>query len=426
MDRFAGLIGIFLIIGIAFLMSNNRKAINYRLIASGLLLQLGLAIFILKVPLGQFVFAQIGIFITSLLEYSSEGGRFVFGVLLNKSVMDSVFGVGNSFVFALSLVPTIIFVCVLVAIGYHLGIMQRVISAMAKLVYRLMGVSGSEALSNVSSVFLGQVEAQIMIRPYLSGMTNSELLASMAGSMACIAGGLMAIYISMGVPAAYLLAASLMAIPGALVISKIVIPETEESETKETVKLEVKQIHANLMDSIAHGATDGMRISLSVIAMLIAMIALIAVVDSAVGYLGRLGALSGFSLNAVGLDLEHLRLKDVLGAVFSLFAWAMGVPWEEAHVVGSLLGTKMVINEFVAYADLSPMLATQTLSPKAAVIASFALCGFANFGSIAIQVAGIGELAHGRRKDLARLGIKAMICGTLASYLSAILAGMLL
>ena len=426
MDRFTGVIGLVLIIGIVFMMSSNRKAINYRLVITGLLLQLGLAIFILKVPLGQVIFAKIGLVITRLLDFSSEGGKFVFGILINKSTMDSVFGVGNSFIFALSLIPTIVFVCVLVSIGYHLGVMQKFIAGIAKIVYRIMGVSGSEALSNVSSAFIGQVEAQILIRPYLKGMTNSELLASMAGSMACIAGGLMAIYISMGVPASYLLAASLMAIPGALVISKIVTPETEESETKGKVSLEVKTSHANMMDAIAHGAGDGMRIALSVIAMLIAMIALIAVVDALLGYCGSLLASAGLSLHPIGLDLNHLRLKDVLGSVFSLFAWTMGVSWHEAHIVGSLLGTKMVINEFVAYADLSPMLAANTLSPKAVVISSIALCGFANFGSVAIQVAGIGELAPSRRQDLARLGIKAMICGTLASYMSAILAGILL
>ena len=236
----------------------------------------------------------------------------------------------------------------------------------------------------------------------------------------------MAVYISMGVPASYLLAASLMAAPGALVISKIVIPETAESETKGKVKLEVKRTHSNLMDAIAHGASDGMRVSINVVAMLIGVIALIALLDATLGYFGRLLALTHLSLNSIGLNLSDLRLKDILGSFFSLFAWTMGVPWKEAHTVGGLMGTKMVINEFVAYADLSPMLAAKTLSPKAVAIASFALCGFANFSSVAIQVGGIGELAPGRRKDLARLGIKAMICGTLASYISAILAGMML
>jgi CNT family concentrative nucleoside transporter len=289
-----------------------------------------------------------------------------------------------------------------------------------------MRVSGSEALSNVASAFVGQVEAQIMIRPYLAGMTRSELLASMTGSMACIAGGVMAVYISMGVPASYLLAASLMAAPGALVISKIVFPETEASETKGTIKLEVKKEHANIMDAISHGASDGMKISLNVIAMLIGVIALIALVDALLGYFGHFLAWTGVSLDAVGLNVDNLRLKDIVGSLFSLFAVVMGVPASESMTVGSLMGTKMVINEFVAYSDLSPMIQQGLLSHKSIIIASFALCGFANFSSIAIQLGGIGAIAPTRKADLAKLGFKAMICGTMASYISACLAGMLL
>jgi CNT family concentrative nucleoside transporter len=424
-ERFTGIIGLVLIFGIAFLMSNNRKAINYRLVITGSLLQLGLALFILKVPLGQVIFAKLGYGITKLLDYSMEGAKFCFGFLVNKPLLESVLGPGSSFVFLFTLIPTIIFVCVLVAIGYHIGLLQRIIAVMARAVYKIMRVSGSEALSNVASAFVGQVEAQILIRPYLSGMTMSELLASMAGSMACIAGGVMAVYISMGVPASYLLAASLMAAPGALVISKIVWPETEESETKGKVKLEVKKIHANLMDAISHGASDGMRISINVIAMLIGVIALIALVDALLGWMGHLLAYTHLSLNAIGLDLNNLRLKDILGAFFSIFAWAMGVPWGEAHAVGALMGTKLVINEFVAYSDLSPMIAANALSPKSVIIASFALCGFANFSSVAIQLGGIGELAPARRRDLSILGMKAMICGTMASYISATLAGII-
>jgi len=304
--------------------------------------------------------------------------------------------------------------------------MQRVIAVIARFVHWAMRVSGSEALSNVASAFVGQVEAQIMIRPYLSGMTMSELLASMTGSMACIAGGVMAVYISMGVPASYLLAASLMAAPGALVIAKIVFPETEESETKGTVKLEVKKEHSNLMDAISAGASDGMKISLNVIAMLIGVIALIALVDALLGYFGHLLSWLGLSLNALGLNVDNLRLKDVMGAFFSLFAVVMGVPRAESLHVGSLMGTKMVINEFVAYSDLTPMIHQGLLSAKSVVIASFALCGFANFSSIAIQLGGIGVLVPSRKADLARLGFKAMICGTMASYISASLAGILL
>jgi CNT family concentrative nucleoside transporter len=290
-----------------------------------------------------------------------------------------------------------------------------------------MGVSGSEALSNVGSAFVGQVEAQIMIKPYISGMTKSELLASMAGSMACIAGGVMAVYISMGVPAEYLIAASIMAAPGALVIAKIVYPETEVSETKGTVKIEIKKAHANLMDAISHGASDGMRISLNVIAMLLGFIALIAMVDAGLGYLGRaLYYNTSMDLSMIGISLKELSLKEILGSVFSVFAYLMGVPSKDTHLVGALMGTKLVINEFVAYSNLSPMIAAGVLSKKSIVIVSFALCGFANFSSIAIQVGGIGELAPDRRADLAKLGFKALICGTLASYLSATIAGLLM
>jgi len=425
MSRFTGVIGIIIILGLAFLWSNNRKKINYRLVVTGLLLQLALAIFILKVPIGQDIFYWLGKAINKLLDFSKEGALFVFGDL--TKVTDILpEGVVKSGIFLFILLPTIIFVCVLVAMAYHIGLMQRVIAVIARFVHWAMRVSGSEALSNVASAFVGQVEAQIMIRPYLSGMTMSELLASMTGSMACIAGGVMAVYISMGVPASYLLAASLMAAPGALVIAKIVFPETEESETKGKVKLEVKKEHSNIMDAISHGASDGMKISLNVIAMLIGVIALIALIDALLGYFGHFLSWIGVSLDALGLNVDNLRLKDVVGAFFSLFAIVMGVPASESLNVGSLMGTKMVINEFVAYSDLSPMIQQGVLSAKSVVIASFALCGFANFSSIAIQLGGIGVLVPNRKADLARLGFKAMICGTMASYISASLAGILL
>ena len=425
MGRFTGIIGIVIILGLAFLWSNNRKAINYRLVVTGLLLQLVLAFFILKVPAGQEIFGWLGRAINKLLQFSQQGGAFVFGDLtqVSKILPPEIVSAG---VFLFVLIPTIIFVCVLVSMAYHVGLMQRIVSLLARFVHWAMRVSGSEALSNVASAFVGQVEAQIMIRPYLRGMTRSELLASMTGSMACIAGGVMAVYISMGVPASYLLAASLMAAPGALVISKIVFPETEVSETKGTVKLEVKKVHTNIMDAIAHGASDGMAISINVIAMLIGVIALVALVDALLGYFGHFLSWTGVSLKAIGLNVDHLRLKDVFGAFFSLFAVVMGVPASESFSVGSLMGTKMVINEFVAYSDLSPMIHQGLLSAKSIVIASFALCGFANFSSIAIQLGGIGAMAPERKGDLARLGFKAMICGTMASYISASLAGILL
>ncbi len=425
MGRFTGIIGIIIILGLAYLWSNNRKAINRRLVITGLILQVVLAVFILKVPLGQDIFAWLGKAINKLLDFSQQGGLFVFGDL-TKITQILPEGIVRSGVFLFILLPTIIFVCVLVSMAYHVGLMQRIVALIARFVHWAMRVSGSEALSNVASAFVGQVEAQIMIRPYLSGMTKSELLASMTGSMACIAGGVMAVYISMGVQASYLLAASLMAAPGALVISKIVFPETEVSETKGKVTLEVKKEHSNIMDAISHGATDGMKISINVIAMLIGVIALIALIDALLGYFGQFLAWTGLSLDAIGLDLAHLRLKDVVGVIFSLFAIVMGVTPSESLTVGSLMGTKMVINEFVAYSDLSPMIAQGALSAKSVVIASFALCGFANFSSVAIQLGGIGALAPNRKADLAKLGLKAMICGTMASYISASLAGILM
>ena len=425
MGRFTGVIGIVIILGLAYLWSNNRKKINIRLVITGLILQLVLAVFILKVPVGQDIFAWLGKAINKLLDFSQQGGQFVFGDL-TKVTQILPEGIVKSGVFLFVLLPTIIFVCVLVAMAYHIGLMQRIVAVLARFVHWAMRVSGSEALSNVASAFVGQVEAQIMIRPYLSGMTKSELLASMTGSMACIAGGVMAVYISMGVPASYLLAASLMAAPGALVISKMVFPETEVSETKGKVTLEVKKEHSNIMDAISHGASDGMKISINVIAMLIGVIALIALIDALLGYFGHFLAWTGLSLDAIGLNLDNLRLKDVVGAIFSLFAIVMGVPVKESLSVGSLMGTKMVINEFVAYSDLSPMITQGVLSAKSIVIASFALCGFANFSSVAIQLGGIGAIAPSRKADLARLGLKAMICGTMASYISASLAGILM
>ncbi|WP_306550241.1 NupC/NupG family nucleoside CNT transporter [Daejeonella sp.] len=424
MERFTGLIGIVLIFGIAFLMSNNRKAINYRLVLSGIAIQLSLAVFILKVPLGKTIFSWIGDAVTKILNFSQKGAEFVFGPLVNSENMGKAFGSGNEFIFFFNIIPTIIFVAVLVSVAYYLGIMQRLVKFIAMIVYKLMGVSGSEALSNVASAFVGQVEAQIMIKPYLKGMTMSELLASMTGSMACIAGGVMAVYIAMGVQAEYLIAASLMAAPAALVISKIVWPETEISETKGTVSLEIKKTNANLVDAISHGASDGLKVGLNVVAMLIGFIAIIALVDFVLGKIGFGLSSLGMSLSFIGINLQTLSLNQILGTVFSVFAYAMGVPGKDIQVAGSLMGTKMVINEFVAYLDLAKI--KETLDPKTILITSFALCGFANFSSIAIQVGGIGELSPERRTDLAKLGMRALICGTLASYLSATIAGILM
>jgi CNT family concentrative nucleoside transporter len=376
------------------------------------LLQVFLAVFILKTEIGQVIFQWLGDSINTLLGQADKGAVFVFGSLVDRGLMTKAFGAGNDYIFFFKVVPTIIFVSVLVNMFYHLGILQRVVSVLGKGVHWLMGVSGAEALSNVASTFVGQVEAQIMIKPYLKNMTNSELMASMTGSFACIAGGVMAVYISLGVPAAYLLAASLMAAPGALVISKIIFPETVKSESHGEIKLDTQKSHANLVDAIAAGASEGLKVGLNVIAMLIGFIALIALVDVGLGQIGNLVGMPALSMNLI------------LGKVFSVFAFAMGVPAVDVEVAGALMGKKMVVNEFVAYLDMVKI--KQTLDPKTVAITSFALCGFANFSSVAIQIGGIGELAPSRRSDLAKLGFKALIAGTLASYLSATLAGLLL
>ncbi|HEY4797479.1 MAG TPA: nucleoside transporter C-terminal domain-containing protein [Bacteroidia bacterium] len=414
MDRFKGLIGIVLILGIAFLFSNNKKRINYRLVASGLLLQLVIAVCVLKVPFITHFFQLLGHGMEKIEKFAREGAAFVWGGIMTDNFSGgSVNFAQSGFVFAFSITATIILVCVLVAILYHFGVTQRIVSIIAKAMNFIMRVSGAEALSNVASAFVGQVEAQVMIRPYLQGMTKSELLASMSGSLACIAGGILIVYVNMGAKAEYLLTASLMAAPGALVISKIIFPETEESETMGNVKLEVKTPYTNVIAAITHGASDGMKISVNVIAMLIGFIALIAFIN--------------YLLIKIGL-LFHLDFQLTLDWLFSKlfypFAWAMGVPDQDVGGVATLLGKKITINEFVAFKDLTGYYKS-IFSEKALLIVSFAICGFANFSSVGMQIGGIGELAPERKTDLAKLGLKALLCGTLASYLSATIAGIL-
>lgn len=423
MARFTGFIGIIFILLLAFLLSNNRSKINFRQVIIGLAIQIGLALFILKLSFGQMVFQFLGKGITKILSFSDKGGAFIFGPLVNADLMGKAFGNSEKVIFFFKIIPNIIFVALLVNILYHIGVMQWIISIIAKGVYKLMKVSGSEALSNVASAFVGQVEAQIMIKPYINGMTLSELMASMTGSMACISGGVMAVYISFGIPANFLLAANIMAAPGALVISKIVFPETEASETQGIIKIKVEKEYSNLLDAIAQGASTGFKVSLNVIAMLIGFIALVSLLDFILGSIGLGLSHLGLNLNFIGIQLETLNFKQILGGIFSWFAWIMGVPMKDMHDAGALMGTKMVLNEFVAYIDLKNI--KTHLDPKTVMISTFALCGFANFASIAIQVGGISELAPNRRSDLAKLGIKALICGTLASYLSASIAGIL-
>ena len=422
MDRFQGLIGIVVILGIAFLCSNNKRKINYRLVTSGIGLQIAIAILVLKVEFITNFFKWLGHQIGHIEEFAKEGAAFVYGGVIVQGNTGSLVSYRSpqTFVFAFSVTATIILVCALVAIFYHWGIMQHIVSIIAKAMNFVMKVSGAEALSNVASAFVGQVEAQVMIRPYLKGMTMSELLASMSGSLACIAGGILIVYVNFGAKAEYLLTASLMASPGALVISKIVWPETEDSETMGKVKLEVKTPYRNIIDAISHGAGDGFRIAMNVIAMLIGFIALIAMVNFLLGKVG------------VWLHLDFkLSLDYLFSKLFYPMAWAMGVPAADVNNVAALLGQKITINEFVAFSNLTakdPVThqLLMKMSEKATMIASFAICGFANFSSVGMQIGGIGELAPERRGDLARLGMRALLCGTLASYLSATIAGILI
>lgn len=424
MERFLGIFGIIFIFLVAFLMSNNKRAINLKTVSMGFLLQILLAIFVLKITIGKLIFAEIGLFIQKILQFANEGASFLFGPLSSTVKLSSVFGSG-SIVFALQLLATTVFIAVLVNILYYYKIMQRVIAVLSKAMYKLMDVSGAEAFSNVASSFVGQITAQIMIKPYLPNLTRSEMLASMTGSMACISGGVMAIYVGMGIPAEYLLAASIMAAPGALVISKIVYPEDGEPLTKNEVKISRRRTHVNVLDSIALGASDGLSVSLKVIAAILSFVALIAMIDWFLGKFGMfLHTYLHLSLSFIGLDVMHLSMKAIVGKIFGVFALLMGVPFKDSSTVGSLLGTKFILNEMLGYVDLVAV--KNAISHKSFIIASFALCGFANLSSIAIQIGGIGELAPNQRKNLSRLGVRALICGTLASYMSACIAGILL
>ena len=422
MDRFVGLIGIIVIFLICYGLSNNRKAINYKTIGMGFLLQILLALFIFKVPLGQKMFLLIGEFIRKILEFAYEGGVFVFGPLLNNTRLAELFGTSYS-IFAVQLICSNIFMMVLVNILYHYGIMQRIVAVLGKAMNKIMHVSGAEALSNVASAFVGQIVAQIMIKPYLEKLTRSELLASMAGSMACISGAIMPIYIGMGIPAHYLLASCIMAAPGAMILAKIVYPETGEPETRENVRISRRRTFANVFEGISNGAAEGMKVAINVVAMILALVALVAFIDWLLGSAGHFiySFIPGCSNFAF---LDSLSLKLILGKIFSVFALIIGVPLPDVSTVGALMGTKIVLNEMVAYVQLSQV--AQSIDPKSFMLASFALCSFGNFGSIAIQIGGIGELAPNQRKNLARLGLRALICGTLSCYLSAAIVGVLL
>lgn len=420
MERLHGLIGVALILGIAILFSNNRRKINLRLVISGITLQVVIAMLIFHVGPVARLFQLVGQGIGKIEEFARTGASFVFGGIAVDQGKD---GIGNyaagGFVFAFNVTSTIILVCALVAVSYHFGIMQRIVALVAKAMNFVMRVSGAEALSNVASALVGQVEAQVLIRPYLAGMTNSELLASMSGSLACIAGGILVVYVNMGAQAGLdlapkLITASLMAAPGALVIAKIVFPETTVSQTMGKVKLEVKSEYINVIDAISHGAAEGFKIALNVIAMLIGFIAVIACIDWLLVSAGHL----------FNPDF-NLTLNWVFGKAFYPMAWAMGVPEVDVNNAATLLGQKLTINEFVAFKSLTGK-AVPIVTEKGLLIVSIAICGFANFSSVGMQIGGIGALVPERRADLAKLGLKALLCGTLASYLSATLAGIII
>jgi len=418
MQRFIGIIGIFIILLIAYLMSNNKKRINYKTVSIAFLLQVSLAIFIFKVPLGRFLFLEIGKFIEKLLEFAIHGGQVVFGALLEKPFETAFYN--GAHIFILQLICSSIFMMILVNILYYYGIMQKIVTIIGKAMNKLMKVSGAEALCSVANSFVGQIVAQIMIKPYLKNLTRSEVLTCMAGSMACISGAIMPIYIGMGVNAEYILASSVMAAPGVFVISKIIYPETEEPQTMSDIEIPIEKTHVNVIDSISAGAANGMQVGISVSAMIIALVALVTMIDWILGGIGTFL----YSTMHIGLSwLPSLSLKFILGKFFSIFALIMGVPLHDVTAIGSVIGEKIVLNEMVAYLDLTAI--KDALSDKAFLIGSFALCSFGNIGSIAVQIAGIGELAPEQRKNLAQLGVRALICGTLTCFMSASIAGIL-
>ncbi len=406
------LVGLIVILSVAYALSSNRRAIDRRTVAWGLALQLVFALLVLKTATGQAVFQRLGAIINRLLDFAFVGSSFVFGPLGDKVVWPRIMttvlgeeGARYGVVFAFQVLPTIIFIAALFAILYYYGVMQVVVRFFAIMMRRVMKASGAESLNVAASIFMGQTEAPLTIRPFLPRMTESELMTVMTAGMAHISGGIMAAYILFGIEAKHLLTAVIMTAPGTLMMAKIFVPETEEPETMGTVKLKVERTDVNVIDAAGRGTSEGLALALNVGAMLISFLALIALVNALLGLVG-------------------LSLPQIFGWVFAPIAWSMGVPWQDAPVVGNLLGTRMALNEFVAYAELGSLKAT--LDPRSFTIATFALCGFANFSSIGIQIGGIGALAPTRRHDLARLGLRAMLAGTLANFVTATIAGFLL
>ena len=405
MERLIGIVGILVLLCIALAMSNNRKAISWQLVTWGLGIQILFAIIILKTPVGAPFFGAIDIGIKNLLSFSDAGSDFLFKSFRHGVVEDPLMN------FAFRILPTLIFFSSLIAVLYHLGIMQFIVKWIARVMQKSMGTSGSETLCVSGNIFVGQTEAPLLVRPFILKMTKSELMAVMVSGFATVAGGVMAMYVSIlgDIPgiAGHLLAASIMSAPAALVIAKIIYPETEASDTFGDLKIALDKKDDNIMEALSRGATNGMKLAANVAAMLVAFVAIIAMVNAILG-------------------LIDLSLQQILGWIFSPLAWVMGVPWNEAGIIGSLMGEKLVLTELIAFGDLSELMTTNSISDRSAIIASYALCGFANFASVGIQLGGIGGIAPERRKDLAKLALKAMFGGALASWLTATIAGMLI
>ena len=419
MARLQPIIGLILIALIAYAFSTNRKAIRLRTIAWGFGLQFLFAVIVLKTGVGQRTFEILGDKIRQLLDFAAVGSSFVFGPIGDRPVwariMNEVLGPEGarySLIFAFQIAPTIIFIAALFAILYYFGIMQLIVRLFAVVMNRVMKASGAESLNVAASIFMGQTEAPLTIRPYLPKMTESELMTVMTSGMAHISGGIMAAYVAFGIEPKHLLTAVIMTAPGTLMMSKMFVPETGTPETLGTVKLDMKKTDVNVIDAAGRGTGEGLHLAMNVIAMLISFVALIALTNALMGWMGS------------WVGMPDLSLQQVFGWVFAPIAWSLGVAWRDAGVIGNLLGTRMVLNEFIAFAQLGPL--KESLDPRSFTVATFALCGFANFSSIGIQIGGIGALVPERRHDLARLGFRAMLAGTLANFVSACIAAMLL
>ena len=418
-----GLFGLAVLIGITWLFSNNKRAVDWKLVATGITLQIAFAALVILVPGGRDVFDALGHGFVKVLSFVNEGSGFIFGSLMDTK--------NYGFIFAFQVLPTIIFFSALMGVMYHLNIMQAIVRVMAWAITKVMRVSGAETTSVCASVFIGQTEAPLTVRPYIAKMTQSELLTLMMGGRAPMATGVLAAYVGMpggGEPvqqafyAKHLLAASIMAAPATLVVAKLLIPETGTPLTRGTVKMEVEKTSSNIIDAAAAGAGDGLKLALNIGAMLLAFIALIALLNAPLTWIGEVTGLAA----QIG---KPTNLSTIFGYVLAPIAWVIGTPWADATTVGSLIGQKVVINEFVAYTELSQIVNGQvagvSLSNEGRLIATYALCGFANFSSIAIQIGGIGGLAPERRHDLAKFGLRAVLGGTIATFMTATIAGVL-